>query len=387
MRIAIISDLSAFAWAGSEELWAALAARALEEGHQVGLYLTRLEIPEQKIDRLLRLGLEFEPARWWGARGLELVRERVSWKLASVLARQWSPLARIRHFAPDVVFFSCGQAPPDSLYLKEWQRIGVTRFPYVVVSHSAHLLGVPRSEHHRKIAAEFFGRASAVLFTSEKVRQDTEHLMSARIARHRIVRDPFNLTDTSPMPMPAWGTIRLASVGRLQIPSKGQDLLLAALGSPEFQARDWRLSIYGSGPHGAYLKDLARHYGIADRVEFRGQVNDVRAIWAEQHMLVLPSRNESAPLVVKEAMLCGRPCLATDVGLVSKWVTEPETGFIAESAEIPCLRSALERAWQAIPEWAAMGARAHEKAMGLVDPDPGGAVLRILEEVRAQQSG
>ena len=387
MRIAIVSDLYPYAWAGSEELWAALAARALEEGHQVGLYLTRTEVPQGKIDPLLAKGLEFQPAKWRGARGLEWVRGRVSWKLASALAPLWSPLAHIRRFAPDVVFFSCGQAPPDGEYLKEWNRIGVTGFPYAVVSHNAHLLGVPRSEHQREVAAEFFGRASRVLFTSERVHQYAEHLMAAQIARYGIVRDPFNLTDTSAMPMPAGEPVRIACVGRLQIPGKGQDLLLAALGSPEFRAREWRLSIFGTGPHGEYLRDLAAHYGIAERVEFRGQVSDVRAIWADHHILALPSRNESAPLVVKEAMLCGRPCLATDVGLVSEWITEPETGFIAESAEIPCLRRGLERAWRAIPEWAEMGARAHEKAMSLIDPDPGGTVLRILEEVRAQRGG
>jgi glycosyltransferase involved in cell wall biosynthesis len=167
--------------------------------------------------------------------------------------------------------------------------------------------------------------------------------------------------------------------------SKGQDILLAALGSPQLKDRDWNLSIYGEGPHLKNLKLLAEHYQIAKRIDFKGHANDVRAIWAENHLHVLPSRNESAPLVLVEAMLCGRPSVANDVGGVCEWISEPETGFISTGSNIESFRSALERAWSARGDWEAIGQRARAKALQMLDPDPGGTVLRILLEVAAER--
>jgi glycosyltransferase involved in cell wall biosynthesis len=176
-------------------------------------------------------------------------------------------------------------------------------------------------------------------------------------------------------------------MGRLTINSKGQDVLLAALGSAEWKGRDWLASIYGSGPHLDLLRALAAHYGIAERVLFKGHVGDVRTVWAENHLLALPSRNESAPLVVVEAMLCGRPCVANDVGGIREWISEPETGFISEGINIESFQSALGRAWSARADWEAMGRRARDKALQMFDPDPGGTLLDILREVVTSAAG
>jgi glycosyltransferase involved in cell wall biosynthesis len=167
--------------------------------------------------------------------------------------------------------------------------------------------------------------------------------------------------------------------------SKGQDTLLAALGSPRFIDRDWQLSIYGDGPHQAHLKRLAEHYRISERVAFKGYAHDVRAIWAENHILALSSRNESAPLVIVEAMLCGRPSVANDVGGIREWINEPETGFISDGIDIDSFQDALERAWSARSEWEAIGLRARNKALKMIDPDPGRTVLNILLDVAAQR--
>ena len=144
------------------------------------------------------------------------------------------------------------------------------------------------------------------------------------------------------------------------------------------------MSIYGRGPDVDYLKVLAQHYRIADKVTFKGQTDDVRAIWAENHLLVLPSRVESAPLTLVEAMLCGRPAVVTDVGGVLEWARDPETAFVSEGIHIEGFRAALERAWSGRATWHTMGLRARERALGMLDPDPGGTVLKIIEEVHEE---
>ena len=54
-------------------------------------------------------------------------------------------------------------------------------------------------------------------------------------------------------------------------------------------------------------------------------------IWAEHHALVLPSRFEGMPLVVVEAMLCGRPCIVTDVGGNAELIRDGINGFLAKA--------------------------------------------------------
>jgi len=312
------------------------------------------------------------------------VRRQVSWKAASIVAPLFPPFTGVRKFAPDVVFISAGDALPNTLFLSQIERSGALEFPYVLICHNSYLFGRPAENSERERAVRYYRGARRVLFVAERTRMETEHLLAAKLPQARIVRNPVNMADLSPVPMPATSTVHIASTGRLAINSKGQDILLAALGSPELQSRDWKLSIYGTGPDVEHLKLLAQHYGIAEKVSFKGYTNEVRAIWAEHHLLALPSRVESAPLVLVEAMLCGRPSVVNDVGGVGEWASEPETGFVSCGSQIESFRACLERAWSARSEWTSIGQRAREKALRMLDPDPGGTALKILEEVRAE---
>lgn len=383
MRIAIISDLTRWSWAGCEELWAAVAKRALRDGHKVAFFQIRENMAPEKIQPLLEMGLELILLSA-GARIVDGVRRQVSWRLGS-LAASWLPsFLRLRKFAPDVILLTAGEAMPESEFLNDLGRSGALTFPYVLICHNSHLFGKPNERQAQENATRYYQGARRVLFVSERTYKETEHLLAAKLANVSIVRNPVNLSDTSLLPMPAGSTVRIASLGRLALPAKGLDILLAALGSLQFKDRDWQLSIYGDGPHSRHLKLLGEHYRITERVAFMGYAPDVRAIWAENHLLALPSRNESAPLVLVEAMLCGRPSVANNVGGIREWINEPDTGFISEGIDIDSFESALDRAWSARSEWGAMGLRAREKALHMLDPDPGGTVLKILLAVVAE---
>lgn len=384
MRIAIISDLDGWGWAGCEELWAASAKRALQDGHKVAFFQNRETITPGKIQPLREMGLELILPSL-GARIVEWVRRRVSWKLGSVAAQWFPSFSGIRQFAPDVVFLNAGVAIPSSAFMEDLERSSALKFPYVLMCHSSYLFEKPIERQVQERAACCYLGAWRVLFAAERTCKETEHLLTAKLSHATIVRNPVNLSGTSPLSMPTGSTVRIASIGRLAIPTKGLDIVLAALGSPQFKDRDWQLSIYGDGPHRPQLERLAEHYRINDRVVFKGYMQDVRAIWAENHLLALPSRNESAPLALVEAMLCGRPSVANDVGGICEWVSEPETGFVSRGIDIESFQSALGRAWSARLDWGAIGQRAREKALQMIDPDPGGSVLKILLEVAAER--
>ena len=380
MRIAIVSDLTNWAWAGCEELWAAVAKSALSAGNEVALFLARSNAPAERLRPLEELGLGLHlPGP--GVRAVETVRRKVSWKVANLIAPYFRSFDTLKAFAPQVVLINSADTFPNPLFLSQIERSGALEFPYVILCHSSFLFERPAPQSIRSAAARYYAGARLVLFVAERTRMEAEHLLGTQLPNVRIVRNPVNMSDLGMIPLPETSTAQLAAVGRIATTSKGQDILLASLGTPRLRSLDWKLSIYGTGPDTEHLQQLAQHYRISERVAFRGHCSDVRSIWAENHLLAMPSRVESAPLALVEAMLCGRPAVVNDVGGVLEWASEPETAFVSHGTHIESFTAALERAFEAKSEWPAMSGRARERALSRLDPDPGSAVLKLIESL------
>jgi len=141
------------------------------------------------------------------------------------------------------------------------------------------------------------------------------------------------------------------------------------LAGPAWTTRNWRLHLYGDGENRGGLERLAQRLGLADRIVFEGHVSDVEKIWSLNHVLVMPSRIEGLPLAVVEAMLCGRPVVATDVA-GAEVIEDGVTGFLAEAPAVACMGNALERFWARKENAMEIGAIAAKRIRRLVPPDP-----------------
>ena len=196
-----------------------------------------------------------------------------------------------------------------------------------------------------------------------------------------VVRSPFKVPIDAALPWPSTdegGELRLACVARLHPPSKGQDILFDVLAEAPWNARKWILSLYGEGQNREVLMRLAERLGLGPRVKFVGQVADVSSIWADHHVLVLPSRYEGLPVALVEAMLCARPAVVTDVGGNTEVLTEGVTGFVAEAPTLLSFRAALERMWQRRADLKSIGRTAAEHIHRLVPADPTGIFTEKL---------
>lgn len=109
-------------------------------------------------------------------------------------------------------------------------------------------------------------------------------------------------------PGPAPGGPLVVCVGRL-CRQKGQDVLLAAWPEVCRTVPGARLVLVGDGPDAARLRDTA-----PAQVTFTGAVDDPAGWYRAADLVVLPSRWEGMALAPLEAMACGSPVLATDVG-------------------------------------------------------------------------
>lgn len=133
---------------------------------------------------------------------------------------------------------------------------------------------------------------------------------------------------------------RIIMVARFNSPKNHKDLLLAL---SVIKNEPWQLELVGDGELLAETKALASELGLANRVEFPGNCNDVPARLARSDIFVLVSNWEGLPLSILEAMRAGLPVVASDVGGVSEAVMAGETGFLAVRGDITALSAHFKR--------------------------------------------
>lgn len=355
-RIAFISTMWAAPWGGSEELWVQAAQRLCGRGHPVGASVQGWPEFPPPLRALRDAGGELAP---------RLVNRR--WK--RVAGARWHDRKFYKwldRFRPDFallnVDFHTGGV--------EWlQALRSRRIPYAILVHAAASHAWPSDAKNRQLA-EDYAHAAAVFFVSQGNRELVELQFARGLPQAEVVRNPCKVDYDAAPPWPDDdGVIRLACVGRLQPPAKGQDILLEVLALEKWRRRPLEITLYGVGEWAESLRALKQTLAL-EKLHFGDFTGDVTSIWARHHALVLPSRFEGLPLVIVEAMLCGRPCIVTDVAGNAELMEDGISGFVATAPTPRHLDEAMERAWARRNEWPAIGRAAARRVRELVPRDP-----------------
>ena len=290
---------------------------------------------------------------------------------------------RLKQFRPDLVIISQGHNAGGFEWAKICQDAAI---PYIVIIHcNSEFWWFHRGELAQAVST--YANARRVFCVSHGNLNLLRLQVGDPLLNGEVVWNPYNVS-TEPVPVwpdesKAW---RLACVARMDLAAKGQDLLLQILGRPEWRARPVELNLFGTGPCEETLRRMTGLLQLQN-VRFRGHVSNIRAIWEENHMLVLPSRYEGLPLALVEAMWCGRPAVVTDVAGNAELCTDNQTGFVAPSTALATFAETLERAWDARTQWASLGAAARSRAESLIPKDPIGLFCsRLLELSTALKS-
>ncbi len=369
-KLAFVSANKGLAWGGSEELWAAAANRALDDHHPVAICVFAWHEPAKQVLALRD-------------RGATLIPIPLSPSKLNIFAPKHPWLKDLAAFAPTVVCISQGQE--FDLAGRRWgpAMIDFLRSSSTPVASIVQYNDDTMRPRGRAFipAREFVQLASLNAYVAQRNLEQSQRALGITIPHARILRNPVNLTDTSPLPWPTSSTpLKLACVARLHAATKGHDLLLAALARPQWKDRDWQLSLFGTGPDEHCFREMATAMlgDHSHRIHFRGFTTDIRSLWSDHHALILPSRGEGTPLALVEAMLLARPAIVTDVGDNAAWIREGQEGFIAKSPTADALSDALDRCWSARHNLQQLGASAATRAHQLFDPDAGRTLLTTL---------
>ncbi|MDI1247259.1 MAG: glycosyltransferase family 4 protein [Lacunisphaera sp.] len=358
MRIAFISAILHYPWGGADTLWTHAAEAASGRGDRLLLSVSTAVAEHPRISALIRAGAEVvvrdpPPAR--ASLGARVLRQ-----LGLARSADAHLIEALRRFRPEVVVFSQG-GTYDLILHKElavWLRGAGIK----------HRLVANWQEEHPQLAPadlsfirEAFASADSLNFVSTRNLTITRRHLDLPLPNARVIQNPLRWQPADVAPWPAGVTMNLATVSRLD-ESKGIQLLLQALVGSGDRLPDWRLNIYGVGPHEAALRALAAQTCLGDRVVFRGYAKQLRDIWAANHLMVSPAIDDGVPMTIPEAMLCQRPVLATCVGGAEDWLVHGSTGFLCSLPGVAHLSATLREAFAQRARWEEMGRTAAASA-------------------------
>lgn len=134
--------------------------------------------------------------------------------------------------------------------------------------------------------------------------------------------------------------ILIGTVASLR-PEKNLGLLIRAFARLPSQPPT-RLFIIGSGPELPNLQKIARDLGVDDRIVFFGHTKEPERIMRALDVFAMSSNTEQMPIGLLEAMACGLPVAATDVGDIAQMVAPQNRAQITVPGSADALTEALK---------------------------------------------
>jgi glycosyltransferase involved in cell wall biosynthesis len=368
MRFTFITTMDGGPWGGSEELWSEAAIRLKQAGHDVQAAVLPWPRLSDRVTVLPQHGIRLEIHSAPRPR-----RARRIWNKLSL--RDRGSHSWLKQFNPDLVVISQGYNQGGFDWAKICREAAI---PFVmIVQCNSELWWFEENALDEAVACYTSARR---IFCVSRSNLDLLRLQVAEpLLNGEVVWNPCNVSSER---APAWpdesGGWRLACVARIDPAAKGQDLLLQIMARPEWRDLPVELNLFGTGPYELGLRRMARMLRL-NKVHFRGHVNDIRAIWKQNHMLVLPSRCEGLPLALVEAMWCGRPAVVTDVGGNAELCVDDETGFVSPATTVSSFTDTLQRAWERRKEWPDLGQAARSRVENQIPKDPVGVFCEQLK--------
>jgi glycosyltransferase involved in cell wall biosynthesis len=140
----------------------------------------------------------------------------------------------------------------------------------------------------------------------------------------------------------AGNQVVVTMVGRLTA-IKNHALAIRAFSKVVARVRDLLLVFVGGGEEEPALRALVRDLGVEHQVRFAGWWDDLEAVYYGSDVVALSSTNEGTPVCLIEALACGCPVIATNVGGVPDVLAEGELGLLVPAGNESAFARALER--------------------------------------------
>lgn len=216
----------------------------------------------------------------------------------------------------NVIFHIHGGFIPEFYTLSKMLKRA--EIPYIITGHGAYnKVAMKRSWWRKRLYFALFEKslvanARSVHFLGESEKSGLRSII--RKFRYALIpngQDKISQTDSIDI---SKTEIRFGFCGRLDIHTKGLDLLLKGFSRFVITNSKARLILIGDGADREQLEALSKELGISDKVEFKGSRfgQEKYDILASLDAFFHPSRNEGLPTAVLEAAALGVPCVVSE---------------------------------------------------------------------------
>ena len=231
----------------------------------------------------------------------------------------------------------------------------IRKIPFVISVHGSDIYMAQRNWLFRSIARSIFQRASAVTACSPELYQAAKALGAPEKTLLLAWGADPQLFHPTLHPLEdrltfGWhqSELVIVALGRM-VYKKGFFVLIKALQEIVSLYPRVRLVFGGDGPLREELVHEADRLGVSDHVSFIGRIpwNQVNEFLASADIFVLPSIKDKygnvdgLPTVLLEAMSCGTPVIASDIGGVRMVVENGLTGLLVPQGDSHALADAI----------------------------------------------
>ncbi len=219
--------------------------------------------------------------------------------------------------------------------------------PLVVTIHGADLLvTVHRNAACHNALSKVFEEADRIVTVSTKLRKIAEDhfgLSGKIVVVNNGVSPSLTASKGTDLTSRYGGRKVMLSVSHL-IASKGLDMNIRAISRLTGKFPDLKYLVVGAGTEISSLKQLARHLGVEDQVEFLGELPHDRAMeyMAIADVFALPSWQEGFGVVYLEAMAHAKPVIACEGEGIADVVEHGKTGILVKPKDVESLAKAVD---------------------------------------------
>src|SRR5579864_7152491 len=223
-------------WGGSEPLWASAAEHLVRHGNEVRVSAKDWGKPVPQVERLRSAGCQIFYHTYRQPRFLRRQIDKVFRP-----PDFWIEHVRKAGEGVDLVVISQGANFDGLTWMERVRHVGLK---YAVIAQSAVVYWWPEDPEAARLA-ECYEEACGAYFVSQANLELSRHQFASPLRNAKVVRNPFNVSYDAQPPWPAnsEGGLTMACVGRLDVISKAQDVLLQVLALPNWRKRKIRLSL------------------------------------------------------------------------------------------------------------------------------------------------
>ena len=136
----------------------------------------------------------------------------------------------------------------------------------------------------------------------------------------------------------------IVHVGRFELMTKRQDILIEAFARVADKYPSIRLVLFGDGADELKIRGIISNRHLDHRIVLAGVVNDIYKAIKKARLFVLSSDNEGIPNALIEAMCVGLPCISTDCspGGAAAIIKNMENGILVKAGCVEELANAMD---------------------------------------------